>query len=415
MDALAILFGIGSWIGVTSVFLQLPLIVETAPEGWSLPSYLVITVQAANIFSFVYVVYQKYSPRKINDGHFIYVTMVIGCVAGICMSFLYHQTTDIGGSPHSVSLLVFTLMFAVTGCMSSMLFMPYMGRFREIYLVTYLLGQGLNGFVSSILTLIQGVGGTPECLWDNSTGTYTKYIPPPRFGPNIFFLFVFAILVLSTIAFILLNTLRVCKNQYAAGTVGLGNVYHYDKSEKDNELRGAVPEDVRNLSKFNFVFLISVEAFSNLFGNSILPAIQAFSFLPYGSVTYHLSVTLATIASPLACFVAMFIPHISIRSIRVLSVFSIATSVYIVCIALSSPTPPLKDSLVGPILIVRVVFLNILDENITCGNYVGIRFSVDSHFVEISRPVNLRDCDFSRFTLQDGHFSQGGNQQNSRR
>lgn len=353
MDVLAILFGIGSWIGVTSAFLQLPLIVATAPEGWSLPSYMVITVQAANIFSFAYVLHQKYSPRKFNDGHFIYITMVIGCVAAICMSFLYHQTTDIGGSHHSVSLLVFTLMFAIVGCMSSVLFMPYMGRFREIYLVTYLLGQGLNGFLSSILALIQGVGGTPECVWDNSTDTYTKYIPPPRFGPNIYFLFVFAILMLSTIAFILLNKLQVCKNQYAAGTIGLGNEYHYDESEKNKEANGAIPADVKDLSSFNFVYLILVNALVNCFGNSIFPAIQAFSSLPYGSVTYHLSATMAAIANPLACFVAMFIPHTSIRSIRMLSVCALGTASYMLFIALRSPTPPLKETILGPILIVR--------------------------------------------------------------
>lgn len=66
VDALAILFGISSWIGVTSIFLQLPLIVSTAPEGWSLPSYLgnifiqatvPLTVQS-NKFVRFYMTYQ---------------------------------------------------------------------------------------------------------------------------------------------------------------------------------------------------------------------------------------------------------------------------------------------------------------------------------------------------------------------
>lgn len=129
VDALAILFGISSWIGVTSIFLQLPLIVSTAPEGWSLPSYIAITVQMGNIGSFAYVLYQKYSPKKIDDGLLIYIALLIGCVAAICMAFFYQVTFAIdGNTQYSVALLMFTLLFALVGCVSSVLFMPYMGE-----------------------------------------------------------------------------------------------------------------------------------------------------------------------------------------------------------------------------------------------------------------------------------------------
>lgn len=142
VDILSILFGISSWIGVTSTFLQLPLLISSAPEGWKLASYIVITVQMANIGSLAYVMYQKYSPKKIDDGLLIYITLSIGCVSAICMAFFYEHTIEINGNPHSVALLIFTLMFALVGCLSSVLFMPYMGRFRECYLVSYMLGMG---------------------------------------------------------------------------------------------------------------------------------------------------------------------------------------------------------------------------------------------------------------------------------
>lgn len=134
VDALAILFGISSWIGVTSIFLQLPLIVSTAPEGWSLPSYIAITVQMGNIGSFAYVLYQKYSPKKIDDGLLIYVALLIGCVAAICMAFFYQVTMAIdgGNTQYSVALLIFTLLFALVGCVSSVLFMPYMGKYSGL-------------------------------------------------------------------------------------------------------------------------------------------------------------------------------------------------------------------------------------------------------------------------------------------
>lgn len=357
VDALAILFGISSWIGVTSIFLQLPLIVSTAPEGWSLPSYIAITVQMGNIGSFAYVLYQKYSPKKIDDGLLIYIALLIGCVAAICMAFFYQLTIAINGTTqYSVALLVFTLLFALVGCVSSVLFMPYMGRFRECYLVSYMLGMGLNGFLSSIMALVQGVGGPPECKPNNSTDgpEFIKYLPPPLFGTRLYFILVFVILVLGTIAFILLNNLSMCKKEYAAGTIGIGNEFHYEKkAETGRDDDGQkIPNDVQNLSTFNYAFLMAAVVGLSGLGNGVFPGLMSFSCLPYGNVTYHLAVTLAAISAPSAGFIAMFVPHISIRVIRFLSLVAAILAIYIFFIATQSPTPPLQHSLIGYVLIV---------------------------------------------------------------
>lgn len=355
VDALAILFGISSWIGVTSIFLQLPLIVSTAPEGWSLPSYITITVQMGNIGSFAYVLYQKYSPKKIDDGLLIYIALFIGCVAAICMAFFYQVTISISSTtPHSVALLMFTLLFALVGCVSSVLFMPYMGRFRECYLVSYMLGMGLNGFLSSIMALVQGVGGPPQCIPNNSTiaggPELIKYLPPPLFGTRLYFILVFVILMLGTIAFILLNNLSVCKREYAAGTIGMGNNFHYEKQSDDDGQK--IPDDVLNLSTFNYVFLMAAVVGLSGLGNGLFPGLTSFSCLPYGNVTYHLAVTLAAIAAPCAGFIAMFVPHISIRVVRLLSLVASILAIYIFFVATQSPTPPLQHSLIGYVLII---------------------------------------------------------------
>lgn len=354
VDLLAILFGISSWIGVTSSFLQLPIIVATAPEGWDLPSYIAVTVQTANIGSFAYVIYQKFSRKKMNDGYLIYLTLTIGCLAAICMAFFYQHTIEVNGTQHSVALLVFVFMFALVGCLSSVLFMPYMGRFRECYLVTYMCGMGLNGFLSSVMALIQGVGDQQECSRDNSTGggESSWQQAPPLFGTKEYFLIVFAILVLSTIAFILLNNLKICKKEYASGTVANGNEYHYDEKEKSEEEYRKIPQDVRHLSTFNWIFLMAAVVELSGLGNGILPGLMTYSCLPYGSVAYHYAVTLAAIANPLAGFVAMCVPHISIRVIRILSTIGLALAAYIYYVALQSPHPPFMDSIFGSIFIV---------------------------------------------------------------
>lgn len=351
---LTISFGISAWIGVNSIFNQLPLIVPSAPEGWQLPSYIVVTIQLANIGSFGYVLYQKFSRRKIDDGFLIYGTMAIGCAAAIGMSFFYQETVEIAGVQHSVALLVFTLMFALVGCLSSVLFMPYMGRFRECYLVTYLLGLGFSGFIVSILSMIQGIGGPIECIPNNSTDgpAFIKYVPPPVFGSDIYFLLVFGAFVLSTIAFVLLNTLSVCKKEYAGGSVDQGNTYRCDETNEIEQLKDMVPDDVRNLSRFNYGFLMACLMGLSSLDNGIFPALMTYYCLPYGNMTYYLTVVLAAFLGPGAGIVAMFVPHTSIRVVRVLSVIGTILAVYMIFIAANSPSPILQDSIFGSILVV---------------------------------------------------------------
>ena len=58
IDILAILFGISSWICINGMWVELPVLVNSLPEGWNLPSYLSIIVQLANIGPISYSVYR---------------------------------------------------------------------------------------------------------------------------------------------------------------------------------------------------------------------------------------------------------------------------------------------------------------------------------------------------------------------
>lgn len=353
VDALALLFGMSSWLGVTSSYLQLPLIVSTIPEGWSMPAYMTVVVQSSNIISFAYVFYQKYSPKKLNDGHLIYFTMAMGCITAMGMAFFYQSTMTINGNEHSVAYLIFVFLFATVGTVSSVLFLPFMGRFRECYLVSYMCGQGMNGLFTSILTLIQGIG-VPECITNN--GTTTKYIPPARFGTQTFFILVFALLLISTIAFILLNNLDVCKKELAAGTVMEGNEYYYENEDKHDVATGEIPDNVLNLSTFNYVKLLLAMVLIGFFGNGIFPGLQSYSSLPYGFLIYHLVASLASIGNALGSFVAQFVSHTSIRILDFLIVIVIAIGVFIFYAAAKSPFPPFINTTFGPINMVNYLF-----------------------------------------------------------
>lgn len=366
VDTLAILFGISAWIGITGTFLQLPQFVATAPEAWKLPSYIVIIVQCGNIPLLAYMIYDKYSTYRIDDAHFIYSTLILGCLAAILMAFVYQDTITINGEPKSVPLLLLTFVFASVGCLSAVLFMPFMGRFREIYLISYMFGQGLNGFISSIVSLIQGVGSM-KCNNNNSTinasilnGTQIKDVDvsDPLFGPKGYFIFVFSMLLLSTVAFLLLNILKICEKELTVtealinGGTSLSNGYENIPNHH---------HDV--LTSYNYNYLMIIVGMISIMNYGILPGIQPYSCLPYGASAYHLATTLSSIANPLACLIAMFFTHSTIRSITIQFLACVALTAIIVLTALESPTPPLASSIFGRMFIVSVDTPNAFQHN----------------------------------------------------
>lgn len=351
VDVLAILFGISGWIGITAIFLELPLIVDKAPEGWKLPSYIAILVQVGNIANLIYIVYDKYSPCKASDAHLILAMLISGCVAAIGLAFCYQETAEIDGREHSIWLLVFAGIFAAIGCLSSVLSMPYMGRFKEIYLVTYMFGQGLNGFISSILSLIQGSGGQRNCVQANATETVAKDLGP-TFEPKIFFLFVFVMMALSTISFILLHSLSQCKREHALS--GVANNVRRDtkRFSMDIDMYEVIPTQQREMTQFTYTYLMLLIGAISFIGYGVFPGLQSFSCRPYGVMAYHLSATLSAFANPIACITAMFRSNISLRNLFAQSAGISIISGYLLYTAIESPSPPFVGTWFGTILVV---------------------------------------------------------------
>lgn len=354
VDVLAVFFGISGWIGITAVFLELPLIVDKAPEGWKLPSYIAILVQAGNIANLIYIAFEKYSPFKVNHGRCIYAMMISGCVAAVGLAFLYQKTAEIDGKQHSIWLLFFSGIFAAIGCLSSVLSMPYMGRFKEMYLFTFMLGQGLNGFISSIVSLIQGSASQKSCPQANSTETITSdsVSSGPAFEPKVFFLFVFVMMVLSTISFILLHNLRQCKREHATVRVAHGSI----GSLASVDMYEVIPTQSRLMSRFAYGYLMLLISAISFVGYGVFPGLQSYSCRPYGVTAYHLSAALSAFANPVACIAAMFWSHISLRNLLCQSVGIAVISGYLLYTAIQSPSPPFVGTVLGTILVVSFIW-----------------------------------------------------------
>ncbi|XP_031731979.1 solute carrier family 52, riboflavin transporter, member 3-B [Anarrhichthys ocellatus] len=381
---LACLFGMGSWVAINGMWVELPLVVPQIPEGWYLPSYLTVIIQMANIGPLFITLMHRFRPAVLDERLVIYSIVGLGIVATFLLAFFWRHTVTIAASLHSVPLLVLSFLLSVVDCTSSVTFLPFMMRLRPEYLTTYFAGEGLSGLVPALVALIQGVG-VVHCqnatLADNATvgsGELQAVYQPAKFSVQVFFVFLSAMMVVCLVAFVLLNhhpaVARERKNDlYFSGDLASG------KREEGLSLHAQTPEQkpmicpqeaVRREPRSSFgmgtysslevVFIFVVLAWVNALTNAVLPSVQSYSCLPYGNKAYHLAATMAAVANPVACFIAMFVPIRSLVLMGFLAMVGTGFGAYIMAMAALSPCPLLVHSHSGTAVIVLAWVLFVL-------------------------------------------------------
>lgn len=338
LDVLMACWGLGTWLGVNGLYVQLPLLVERLPEGWALPSWMVLAVQLANVGMLLYALLRRLRPTS-KDAPYIYGLLSVGTLALFLNAFLYERTTVVAGTEKSVAFLTLTFFAALVGCTSSVLFYPYLRHFRDVYLATYLVGEGLSGFLPSVLALIQGVGGEPECLpapGDNST--LVAHYPPPLFNTTVFLVLLSALSATSLTGFIVINNFRGFDSERVA----------LPAAAKDEEATASRD----SLLGPRWVSVLCLMAVLNALSNGVMPSIQSYSCIPYGARAYHLAVTLGAMANPAACLAGVWLQPVAARTLAAALTVAALPLSYMLATALLSPTPPLQHSAGGVFLVV---------------------------------------------------------------
>lgn len=105
VDVLCVLFGIGTWLCVNGLWVELPLLVQHLPEGWALPAYLAVVIQLANLGPVLYTVLNSFFPRVVTEIRSIYVVMTVGFVSVVLLANYWSRTGFVGDQLHSVALL----------------------------------------------------------------------------------------------------------------------------------------------------------------------------------------------------------------------------------------------------------------------------------------------------------------------
>ncbi|XP_071966897.1 solute carrier family 52, riboflavin transporter, member 3 [Engystomops pustulosus] len=376
---LACIFGTGAWVAINGLWVELPLIVNDLPEGWYLPSYLTILIQMANIGPLFVTIMHKVKPGWLKEIIVIYTILILGIIALFLLAFFWKETTWIAGQLHSTGFLILTFFLSVVDCTSSVTFLPFMMQLQPKYITTYFIGEGLSGLIPGLLSLIQGVGmikcvnvtqNENETLaWLNATDDYhivTQYLPA-NFSVQIFLFLLSIMMVFCLVAFFFLTRQSqkdssstsllqsmVTLNSYSTNDVSCNtgpsdqsksteDIIHNSETSSDNKV---------NYSWGHYVLIYFLTGWVNALTNGVLPSIQTYSCMPYGNLAYHLSAALGSMANPLACLIAMFLPSRSLMFLVLLSVVGTGFGAYNMMTAVMSPCPILQNSHWGIVLIV---------------------------------------------------------------
>lgn len=327
---LACAFGLGSWVAVNGLWVELPLIVNTLPEGWELPSYLTVIIQLANLGPLLVTLMHKLCPGRLKEQVVIYSILSIGILSCILLAFFWDRTMIVAGALHSTAFFIITFFLSLVDCTSSVTFLPFMMQLPAKYITTYYIGEGLSGFIPGVAALAQGVG-IAKCVNSSQTGgnhtgenvwsLHTEYLPP-NFSTEVFFFFLAAMMCLSLAAFVALNRLprtfelsteNLVPDAVASVSSGLDNpgaetdgeaVKCQGQGEGEAQSRPLLSASKHSVYQLMFIYFLVV--WVNTATNGLLPSVQTYSCMPYGNLAYHLSAALASVANPVACTIAMF-------------------------------------------------------------------------------------------------------------
>ncbi|KFD48068.1 hypothetical protein M514_11088 [Trichuris suis] len=345
---LTVLFGSCGWMTVNSVWVELPLLVNSLPEGWAIPSYLSLLVQVAIVGPILFGLAKKYlSNSRLIQRRMSLVSVIIGidALTSLLLSFFWHKTCLAFDQSHSIPLFVLFFIHAMINCTSSVLYMPYMCNFHPSFTNAYFVGLGLSGLIPSVLSLGQGSGDI-NCAFNNVTNTFEKQPAAARFSVQLFFVLISFWLCLGLLAFLLLH--------YMPGAGAITHSTYDDRPEEESvdDQKRSGSSTKAEMAKSQYYFMLIVTMIICGLVNGVLPSIQSFSSLPYGQTVFQLVIVLSNVANPVCSYLSFLISISSSRNICFLVGLIVIGSVYIIVLAAASPVALLGANFGGPFLCV---------------------------------------------------------------
>ncbi len=117
VSILVCFFGLGTWLCVNGLWVELPLLVQVLPESWTLPSYMAVIIQFANLGPILYTILHSYFPSLVTEKRAIYFVMGLALVALLLLVQYWMKVLSIFGVDHSVAFLSEKHTFFIQKCL----------------------------------------------------------------------------------------------------------------------------------------------------------------------------------------------------------------------------------------------------------------------------------------------------------
>ena len=311
------LFGIGTWLNLNGIWIELPLLIPRLPEGWKLSAQLGMASNLANIGPLLIALIRHLSGKSSSyEVPSIMVIFVVGIVVPFLLSFTWSNTLLVFGVRRSVYLLFFGFCLALVNCTSSVTYLPFVNRFPKKWLNFYFAGESLSSLIPALLGIIQGIDDQPSCPSPPSSSTTSTPVPPAwlpfsttsppsssssssdevkrrsaRFSVQVYLGILSVLMFCSFVAFLLLWRLQPKKQRKSAEE-------QLELNEKDGERSAEEQTNTeKRFSRFSML-LLGIVFWTSILLIGCIPSINSYSLNPYGPMTFHYVLILCQFFSP---------------------------------------------------------------------------------------------------------------------
>ncbi len=391
---LVVIFNIAPWLGLAGVQLEMPLLVNRTPEAWALPSYITVMINSCKLTAVIFSLIKHFHGDRIPEAATIYFIVASSSACIFCLAFVWDITVMTNMTERSVPLLVLVSYLGVMDSLSLVVFLPYMAHFDSRYMSAFFVGNGMNRVILTVISRLQGVGESPECinrtLYLNSSSDMTMpteviaMYPDPAFSIRVFFILVSVIITFSGVSFTLLNYVSYFKKRRrtvnnrgamvlsAKEGEALQDYNHMSENggdKEDNKMleSGKAAESMSgskgstqsktvhstpHAKPWEYLVMCFLVGLGNCLWYAVVYSISSYAALPYGSKTYNLAVRLSMVANPLSAFFTLFVAPKSYWVSGAITAIATLCTTYLVVLASYSPHPPLEGTSAGEALVV---------------------------------------------------------------
>jgi len=327
---LFVVFGVGSWITINGVFVQLPILFKTLPEGYAIAAYMGLAVQMSNIAPTLFVFFS--SKFKVNIDYVVFIIVIFGILTTMFLSLFWHHKTLVGHQEHSIAFLVLVAIAGMVDCTTSVVYLPVVSQYKNVYASALAAGAGGIGVICGLLSFAQNTSS------DN-----------PNFNTSSFFVIIAFLMFVSGVAFALIRYTPFGKQEKREV---------YKTTDDELPLLFTVDED-KQFSLVRGIFgVLVVLALLSLCQNGINVSLKPLLFRRYqhSDTMMMWGINLAFIVDPVASFLTTF-RNMRIYQVKILSISWICLSCYSVYISLNAVQPPFSHYEYGGISVVILAML----------------------------------------------------------